>query len=127
SQSRGVVVAGREFGGGELADEAAWALRRAGVAAVLARTFAPECARGLAYAGVLALTTHRPLAGIALAGEELEFPSLPEAVEPGHPIGVRNLTRGLQQTLAHGLDGTAVAIWRAGGLLAGAAPATARA
>ena len=124
-ESRGVVVAGRHFGGGDVADEAAWALRRAGVAAVIARSIAPECERALVHAGVLALEAgRRPLHEIAGAGEELEIPSLPEAVEPGHPVGVRNLTRGVQDTLHHGLDAEAVATWRAGGLLARAvAPA----
>ena len=117
--SRGVIAAGREFGGGEGADEAAWALRRAGVATVIARSFAPGFARSLVHAGVLALQAgRRPLHEIAGAGEELEIPSLPEAVEPGHPVSVRNLTRGVQDTLYHGLDADAVAIWRAGGLLA---------
>ena len=116
--ARGAIIAGRHFGGGEFADEAAWALRRAGVAMVLARSFAPECAQAFGHAGILALEAgRRPLPEIAAAGEELEVPSLPEAVEPGHPVGVRNLTRGVQDTLHHGLDAAAVAVWRAGGLL----------
>jgi aconitate hydratase len=118
-EARGVIVAGRDFGSGDVADEAAWALRRAGVAAVIARSFAPEFARALGHAGVLALQAgQRPLHEIAGWGEELEIPSLPEAVEPGHPVGVRNLTRGVQDTLHHGLDAEAIAVWRAGGLLA---------
>ena len=116
--ARGAIVAGRHFGGGSIADEAAWALRRAGVAVVLARSFAPECALAFEQAGILALLGGRfPLAAIAAPGDELEVPSLPEAVEPGHPVGVRNLTRGVQATMQHALDGAAVAVWRAGGLL----------
>ncbi len=116
--ARGAIIAGRHFGGGEFANEAAWALRRAGVAVVLAKSFAPECAQAFGHAGILALEAgRRPLPEFAAAGEELEVPSLPEAVEPGHPVGVRNLTRGVQDTLHHGLDAAAVAVWRAGGLL----------
>jgi aconitase A len=115
----GVIVAGRSFGGGDVADEAAWALRRAGVAAVLVRSFAPEARHSLVNAGVLPLEAGvRPLQEIASPGDELEFPSLSEGVEPGHPVGVRNLTRGLQDTLVHRLGPDEVAVWRAGGLLA---------
>jgi aconitate hydratase len=114
----GVMTAGRRFGGGPRADEAAWALRRAGVRAVLARSFAPDAVRALVYAGVLPLeSTRRPLARLARGGEEIEVPSLPEAVEPGHSVGVRNLTRGVQDALTHGLDAGLVDIWRRGGLL----------
>jgi hypothetical protein len=91
---------------------------------VIARSFAVECELALGHAGVLALTVgRRPLHEIARAGEELEIPGLPEAVEPGHPVGVRNLTRGVQDTLHHGLDANAVSVWRAGGLLARAVSA----
>jgi aconitate hydratase len=118
AEARGAIVAGRNFGGGDVADEAAWALRRAGVAVVLARSFAVEAARALTHAGILALEPgRRPLHEIAAPGDELEIPSLPEAVEPGHPVGVRNLTSGIQDTLHHGLDSGLVAVWRAGGLL----------
>jgi hypothetical protein len=75
--------------------------------------------RALVYAGVLPLTSTRHALGrLARLGEEIEVPSLPEAVEPGHSVGVRNLTRGVQDALTHGLDGELVDIWRRGGLLA---------
>ena len=92
--------------------------RRGRYAAPAWRSFSPETVRALTHAGVLALEPdQRWLHQIAAAGEELEIPSLPEAVEPGHPVGVRNLTRGVQDTLHHGLDAGSVAVWRAGGLL----------
>ncbi len=119
AMGRGVVVAGRNFGRGERADEAAWALYRAGVRAVLARSFAPEAVTALAYAGILPLASSRRGVGeLARLGEEIEIPGVPEGVEPGHAVGVRNLTRGAQDALTHGLDEALVAIWRAGGRLA---------
>jgi aconitate hydratase len=119
SASRLVLMAGRSFGRGGEFDEAAWALARSGVRAVLARSLDPSAVRSLAYAGVLPLESERRSArDLATVGDEIEIPSLPEAVEPGLPVSVRNLTRGVQDTLRHGLDGRLVSIWRSGGLLA---------
>jgi aconitate hydratase len=55
------------------------------------------------------------------AGDELEFPGLPGALEPGKPLNVRNLTRGAQYTVGHRLDALDIAWLRRGGLLATAA------
>jgi hypothetical protein len=52
------------------------------------------------------------------AGDELEIPGLPESLETGKPLVVRNLTRGTQHTLPHDLDPYAIGLLRAGGLLA---------
>jgi len=114
--ARGAIVAGRNFGGGDAADEAAWSLRRGGVALVLARSFAPGFARALALAGVLPLAVRAAAPRVAQAGEELEIPRLPE---PGDTaVGVRNLTCGSQVSLVPVLDPPAIAAWRGGGVLA---------
>jgi aconitate hydratase len=71
---------------------------------------------------VLPLEFRHPADSRAItAGDELEIPSLPGALESGKALNVRNLTRGTQLALGHGLDPRRIQIVRAGGLLALAA------
>jgi aconitate hydratase len=124
---RMLVVAGRRFGGGSAADEAAWALFRLGVGAVVAESFGEGAERALAHAGVLALRFMEARTRAQLSpGDEIEIPNLPEIIEPGRPLVVRNLTRGLQHVVRHGLDARDIAVWRAGGILAPGRPGEGR-
>ena len=118
-ERRLVVVAGRRFGGGSRADEAAWALSRAGVGAIVVESFGEGARRALVLAGVLGLELSDARArGQLRPGDEIEMPNLPEAAEPARPLVVRNLTRGQQHVVHHGLDAWEIAVWRAGGILA---------
>jgi aconitase A len=51
------------------------------------------------------------------SGDELEIPGLPESLEAGKPLAVRDLTRGTQHALPHDLSAREAAVVRAGGLL----------
>jgi hypothetical protein len=97
------------------------------VRVVLARGFDPEDRDALAAQGVLPLSSG---AGPGLerlaAGDEIELPDLPEGLEPRRPVVLRDLTRGQQLLLRHDLDGSQVAMVRAGGRLAAAAVALAQ-
>jgi aconitate hydratase len=89
------------------------------VRAVLARSFEPAFRRQLVEAGILPLRL-RILAderGIH-EGDELEIPGLPESLEPGKPVTVRNLARGSQLALPHDLSAREIEVVVAGGLLA---------
>src|SRR5207342_2127063 len=71
-------------------------------------------ARALAHAGVLALLGTGPVARPRLrVGDELEVPGLPETLEAGRPLVIRNLTRGLQLAVHHPFDAYEVDVWRA--------------
>ena len=50
-------------------------------------------------------------------GAGLEIPGLPEGLETGRPLEVRNLTQGRPWTIQHDLTPYEVAIVRAGGLV----------
>src|SRR5439155_20813122 len=115
----GFVVAGRAFGGGEPRDEAAPALALLGIRAVLARSFDLRFHRRLVQSGVLPLRLRLEAEARSLeAGDELEIPGLPESLETGKPLVVRDLTRGTQHALPHDLSAREVEWIRAGGLLA---------
>jgi aconitate hydratase len=117
----GALLAGREYGGGERAEESAWALARTGVVVVAALGYAAGAAAALARAGVLALVRPAGAASRLAAGDEMEFPALPQSLEPGRRVLARNLTRGVTLAFDHPWDGDEVAMWRAGGVLALAA------
>jgi aconitate hydratase len=118
-QGGGFVVAGREFGMAPHREQAALVLVELGVRAVLARSFDRGFLRRLAQAGVLPLRLRLESDYHALAaGDELEIPGLPETLEPGKPLVVRNLTRASQHTLPHDLGAREIELIRAGGLLA---------
>jgi aconitate hydratase len=114
----GFAMAGRDLGSGDRAELAAIVVTALKVRAVLARSFDPQFRELLVHAGVLPLRlrTEHDWQGIT-AGDELEIPGLPETLEVGKPLVVRNLTRGTQHTLAHDLDGHGIALVRAGGVL----------
>lgn len=119
SHGGGFLVAGEEFGAGGGGEHAARALAALGVRAVLARSFHPELRHQLVLQGVLPLTFLRRVDAMTLAGgEELELAGLSDALEPGRPLVMRNLTRGGTHGVQHGLDPQALEIARAGGLLA---------
>jgi len=115
----GFVVAGADFGVGEAWDTAALVLVGLGVRAILARSISPAFDRLLALAGILPLTWASGGEGSNVEpGDELEFPGTPETLIAGRPLVVRNLTRGTQYTLRHGLSDRDVTRLRRGGLLA---------
>jgi aconitate hydratase len=117
SSRSGLVIAGRAFLAGPQADEAAWALAHAGVRAVAAESYGAGGDRALASAGVLPLVVSERRTRDRLGpGDEVEIPGLPEGLEPGRPVVVRNLTRGLQVAARHPLDARAADVWRAGGV-----------
>jgi aconitate hydratase len=114
----GFLVAGADFAGGEPRAAVAVCLAESGVRAVLALAYAPGAARTLADAGVMPLRlTQRAEPGLLERGDELELPGLPEALVPGHPLTVRNLTRGTHLTVGHELSARDIAVLRAGGSL----------
>ena len=119
AESQGWIVAGRELGGGPRREEIGLVAVTLGVRGMLARSFDPEFRRLLCQHGVLALRFGGDAdAAMIGVGDELEIPDLPEGLEQGKPLVVRNLTRGLQLTVHHDLDEQEVASVRRGGLLA---------
>ena len=114
----GFVVAGAGFGAGDRRPQAALVAVRLGVRGVLAFSYGEAWRAELVASGILplAFAGAEDRAGIA-AGDELEIPDLPEGLEPGKPLVVRNLTRGAQLALRHDLDAREIEIVRAGGVL----------
>jgi aconitate hydratase len=118
AQGVGFVLAGDAFGAGDPREEAAVILALLGVRVVIARSFDPTFLRRLVYAGVLPLRFRVEADLRSLdRGDELEIPGLPESLETGKPLALRDLTRGTQHALPHDLSSREVAIIRAGGLL----------
>ncbi|MBI5708896.1 MAG: hypothetical protein HZC42_01105 [Candidatus Eisenbacteria bacterium] len=114
----GLVVAGAELGAGPLRAAAAPALAALGVRAVLAVSFAPGLRAALVHAGVLPLCFTQDADYDAVErGDDLEIPGGQDALAPGRPLAVRDLTRGAQLAMRHDLDAREVEIVRAGGLL----------
>ena len=118
----GWIVAGRDFGGGPWREQVGWVIAHLGLRAILARSFAPELRRRLVQHGVLALkfVTAGDYADIQ-PGDELEMPDLPDGLEAGKPLVLRNLTRGTPYALRHDLSAEEIDQVRAGGLLAAVA------
>jgi aconitate hydratase len=113
----GFLVAGEDFGGGEPRVAAALCLAKLRVAAVLARSFAPGAEETLVRAGVLPLVLGEGPGDIE-PGDEMELAGMPEALVPAHAVMARDLTRGTQHALRHGLGARDIAILHAGGLVA---------
>ena len=115
----GWVVAGRDLGAGARRDQIGLVAVRLGLRGILAIDFVPEFRAMLLQHGVLAL---RFLSASdyedVQVGDELEIPDLPEALEAGKALAVRNLTRGAQYALHHDLSGGEIDEVRAGGRLA---------
>jgi len=115
----GWIVAGRGFGGGPRREQVGLVAVRLGLRAILALGFDPRFRRMMLQHGILTL---RFLADGDYAdvnsGDELEISDLPEGLEAGKPLVVRNLTRGAQYALHHDLDTAGMEVLRAGGLLA---------
>jgi len=119
AEGGGWIVAGRGFGERPAREQAVLVLANLGVRGVLARSFDATFRTLLRQHGVLALRFAAEADGLAIRpGDELEIPDLPEGLEPGKPLVVRNLTQGSQYTLHHDLDAAGVREVRAGGLLA---------
>ncbi len=115
----GFVVAGRAYGLGSGRVDAALAMVQLGIRAVLARSFARAHRQTLVGQAVLPLVLVNDRDRQANhAGDELEIPGLPEALEVARPLVVRNLTRGFQFAASHGLNDRELEIVKAGGLLA---------
>ena len=121
AHSGGWVVAGRDLGVGPRREQIAMIAVRLGLRAMLALGFDPGFRAMLLQHGILAL---RFLASgdylDVCTGDELEIPDLPEALEEGKPLGVRNLTRGMQYAVHHDLEEDQIEEVRAGGRLASA-------
>jgi len=121
----GWVVAGRDLGAGPRREQIGLVAVRLGLRAILALGFAAEFRRMLLQHGVLALRFLAPGDyDDVCAGDELEIPDLPEALETGKPLVVRNLTRGGQYALHHDLGSDEIDEVRAGGRLAAARRST---
>jgi aconitate hydratase len=119
AQGQGWVVAGRELGSGTRREEAVLVAIALGVRGMLARSFDQGFRRLLRLHGVLGLRFRTDVDASAVeAGDELEIPDLPDGLEAGKPLVVRNLTQGAQYALDHDLDEAGVEQVRAGGLLA---------
>ena len=119
AEGGGWIVAGRGFGEGPVREQAILVVASLGVRGVLARSFDPAFRKLLRQHGVLALRFAAEEDGLEVQqGDELEIPDLPDGLEPGKPLVVRNLTQGAQYTLHHDLDAEGVREVRAGGLLA---------
>lgn len=115
----GWIVAGARFGHGVSREPAAHAPLALGVRGVIAVSLAADYRRHLLHAGILPLrfvvaSDHADVQ----AGDELEIPGLPEALEEGVPLVVRNLTRGTRFTVRHDLNARQIDTAVAGGLLA---------
>jgi aconitate hydratase len=119
AENQGWIVAGREIGYGPRREEIGLAAVMLGVRGILARSFDPEFRRLLCQHGLLALRFGADLDADTIGlGDELEIPDLPEGLEQGKPLVVRNLTRGLQVAVHHDLEEAEVMAVRRGGLLA---------
>lgn len=106
--SRGdILVAGEDFGCGSAREHAVWALRGAGIAAVVARSFSPLFFRNALNNGFLVVECAAAAAG-ASAGDLLEI-DLQEST-------VRNLTKGVSHSFVP-LTPFAMEVLEAGGLL----------
>ncbi len=121
AHSGGWVVAGRDLGVGPRREQIAMIAVRLGLRAMLALGFDPGFRQMLLQHGILALR----FLGVGdfhdvRTGDELEIPDLPEALEEGKPLGVRNLTRGMQYAVHHDLEGDQIEEVRLGGRLAAA-------
>ena len=120
----GVVITGRDAGGGPGAEATARALTAVGVRVVVAWSFAPEGRRVFAQHGLLPLTWRRAEESAGLRpGDVLELSGLPECLLPHAPIELRNLTSGLRHDFDHGLGAADLDVLVAGGLLRWAADA----
>ncbi len=114
----GFVLSGEAMGQGSSRVQAALVLVALGVRAAIARSWENAFRCELVQAGVLPLRLARAADYDRLSsGDELELPTLPEGLEPGRPLVVRNLTRGTQIVAVHDLSAREIAIARAGGLL----------
>ena len=118
----GWLLAGRGFLCGPRRDLVAWMLARLGIRAVIARGYADGAATALVHAGILPLLAREREDRSLAPGDELEMPGGLEAVEPGVPVTVRDLTRGMQFLLNHPLGEHEVTLLRSGGILGQAAP-----
>src|SRR5262249_7013350 len=94
---QGWGVAGRALGMGPRREEIALVAVALGVRGMMARSFDPEFRKMLRQHGLLALRFGAEGDVSALEqGDELEVPDLPDGLEEGKPLVVRNLTRGVQ-------------------------------
>ncbi len=115
----GIVVAGADFGSGPSRELAALALQALGVRAVVARDFSRVFRAHLINAGILPLLLVDALDGDRLAaGEALEIPDVRGAVRGDEPFGLRNLARGEEIQVRHGLTERHKDVLLAGGMLA---------
>jgi aconitate hydratase len=112
----GFVVAGSDYGIGPPQPHALLALIQLGVRAVIAASFAEAHRAEMVRYGVLPLRSDGHPSRLR-RGDELEIPGLPDGLERGKPLVMRNLTRGTQISLHHGLNDREIEIVRAGGLL----------
>lgn len=120
----GVVVAGRDVAAYEGLDAAPRALAAAGVRVLIAVSFAPGARRRFAQHGVLPLTWRRADDAQTVAvGDVLELAGLPESLQPGEGVELRDLTTGWRLDLEHGLGVADLETLAAGGWLRWAAHA----
>jgi aconitate hydratase len=115
----GIVVGGDNYGQGSSREHAALAPMYLGVKAVLVKAFARIHLANLINFGILPLTFVNPADYDGIAqGDALEIPGIREALAPGKPVKVRNLTKKTEFEAAHPLNERQIVILKAGGLLA---------
>lgn len=115
----GFLVAGTDFAHGPGREAMAMALSAAGLTAVLARDFARVNRSNLIHFGILPLILVDPADLDRLeVGDTLELPDVRAVVRSDEPFAVRNLAKGADIQVRHGLTPRQKDILLAGGLLA---------
>lgn len=114
----GFLVAGADFGHGPGREATAMALGATGIVAVLARDIARVFRHQLTQFGILPLLLIDPgdLDRIE-AGDMLELPDVRGAIMADEPFPVRNVSKGQEIVVRHGLTQRQKEVLLAGGLL----------
>ncbi|MBI2848564.1 MAG: aconitate hydratase [Chloroflexi bacterium] len=114
----GVVIGGENYGQGSSREHAAIAPRYLRVSVVLAKSFARIHWANLINFGILPLTFLNPEDYDAVdQGDDLEIPDVTVALKHSQPLAVRNITKGKEFGVGHGLFSRQTDIVLAGGLL----------
>jgi aconitate hydratase len=114
----GIVVGGDNYGQGSSREHAALAPKYLGVSAVLVKAFARIHLANLINFGILPLTFVNPADHDRIdQGDVLELKGVRDALAPGKPVKVKDVTKGFEFEAAHPLNQRQIDILRAGGLL----------
>lgn len=114
----GIVVAGADFGHGPGREAMAMALAAADLVAVVAKDFARVNRSNLVSFGILPLLLVDPADHDRLEeGDALELPDVRAAVRSDEAFAIRNLAKGTEIAVRHGLTNRQKDIVLAGGVL----------